>query len=76
MSQHKHHGADRVIEGELPRAHAAMNITPMIDVLLNSQLPPSNAQPLPIPKAQREARRILGSWQLGVVGSWDLGVGR
>ena len=34
MSQHKHHGADRVIEGELPRAHAAMNITPMIDVLL------------------------------------------
>jgi len=34
MSQHKHHGADRVVEGELPRAHAAMNITPMIDVLL------------------------------------------
>jgi len=34
MSQHKHHGADRVVQGELPRAHAAMNITPMIDVLL------------------------------------------
>jgi biopolymer transport protein ExbD len=34
MSQHKHHGADRVVKGELPRAHAAMNITPMIDVLL------------------------------------------
>ena len=34
MSLHKHHGADRVVEGELPRAHAAMNITPMIDVLL------------------------------------------
>jgi biopolymer transport protein ExbD len=34
MSQHKHHGADRVVEGELPRAHATMNITPMIDVLL------------------------------------------
>ena len=34
MSQHKHHGADRVVEGELPRVHAAMNITPMIDVLL------------------------------------------
>ena len=34
MSQHKHHGADRVVQGELPRAQAAMNITPMIDVLL------------------------------------------
>ena len=34
MSLHKHHGADRVVQGELPRAHAAMNITPMIDVLL------------------------------------------
>jgi biopolymer transport protein ExbD len=34
MSLHKHHGADRVVKGELPRAHAAMNITPMIDVLL------------------------------------------
>ena len=34
MAQHKHHGADRVIEGELPHANAAMNITPMIDVLL------------------------------------------
>jgi biopolymer transport protein ExbD len=34
MSQHKHHGADRVVKGELPRANAGMNITPMIDVLL------------------------------------------
>jgi biopolymer transport protein ExbD len=34
MSQHKHHGAERVVEGRLPRASAAMNITPMIDVLL------------------------------------------
>ena len=34
MSLHKHHGADRVVTGELPRAQAAMNITPMIDVLL------------------------------------------
>jgi len=34
MSQHKHHGADRVVVGELPRTSAAMNITPMIDVLL------------------------------------------
>ena len=34
MSPHKHHGADRVVEGELPRTSAAMNITPMIDVLL------------------------------------------
>ena len=34
MSLHKHHGADRVVHSQLPRAHAAMNITPMIDVLL------------------------------------------
>jgi biopolymer transport protein ExbD len=34
MPLHKHHGADRVVHSELPRAHAAMNITPMIDVLL------------------------------------------
>jgi biopolymer transport protein ExbD len=31
---HKHHGADRVVKGEVPRASSAMNITPMIDVLL------------------------------------------
>jgi biopolymer transport protein ExbD len=31
---HKHHGADRVIEGEIPRTNSAMNMTPMIDVLL------------------------------------------
>lgn len=34
MTTHKHHGAERVLEGEVPRANAAMNITPMIDVLL------------------------------------------
>jgi biopolymer transport protein ExbD len=30
----KHHGADRVQKAALPQAHAAMNMTPMIDVLL------------------------------------------
>src|SRR5262245_55203348 len=34
MSAHKHHGAETVVEGELPRATSEMNITPMIDVLL------------------------------------------
>ena len=34
MTAHKHHGAERVVEGDLPRANSAMNITPMIDVLL------------------------------------------
>jgi biopolymer transport protein TolR len=34
MTAHKHHGAELVIEGALPRATSAMNITPMIDVLL------------------------------------------
>ena len=34
MVTHKHHGAERVLEGELPRTNSAMNITPMIDVLL------------------------------------------
>ena len=31
---HKHHGADRVVHGELPQASADMNVTPLIDVLL------------------------------------------
>ena len=31
---HLHHGADRVIEAERPRASADMNVTPLIDVLL------------------------------------------
>ena len=31
---HKHHGADRVQKTTLPQATAAMNMTPMIDVLL------------------------------------------
>jgi|SRR5262245_14608199 len=34
MVAHKHHGAERVVAGTLPRANGAMNITPMIDVLL------------------------------------------
>jgi biopolymer transport protein ExbD len=34
MVAHKHHGAERVTEGEMPRTNSAMNITPMIDVLL------------------------------------------
>jgi biopolymer transport protein ExbD len=34
MATHKHHGAETVVMGDLPRATAAMNITPMIDVLL------------------------------------------
>ena len=34
MTTHKHHGADRVVTSDIPRASAAMNITPMIDVLL------------------------------------------
>lgn len=34
MTVRKHHGADRRVEGELPRATAEMNITPMIDILL------------------------------------------
>jgi biopolymer transport protein ExbD len=34
MALHKHHGADKVVSGEVPRANASMNITPMIDVLL------------------------------------------
>jgi biopolymer transport protein ExbD len=31
---HKHYGADRVQKTALPQANAAMNMTPMIDVLL------------------------------------------
>ena len=34
MSLRKHHGAERVVEGAVPRAAAEMNITPMIDILL------------------------------------------
>jgi len=34
MVAHQHHGAERVVASTLPRASAAMNITPMIDVLL------------------------------------------
>ena len=34
MATHKHHGADDVVRGSIPRPSAAMNITPMIDVLL------------------------------------------
>ena len=31
---HQHYGADKVFKGEVPKANADMNITPMIDVLL------------------------------------------
>ena len=31
---HKHHGAERVVRGEVPHASADMNVTPLIDVLL------------------------------------------
>jgi biopolymer transport protein ExbD len=34
MAVTKHHGAEAVVESDLPRATASMNITPMIDVLL------------------------------------------
>jgi biopolymer transport protein TolR len=34
MAAHKHHGAERVIKGETPRASSDMNVTPLIDVLL------------------------------------------
>jgi len=31
---HKHFGADRVVQAEVPHASADMNVTPLIDVLL------------------------------------------
>jgi len=31
---HKHHGAEKVVTGTIPRASADMNVTPLIDVLL------------------------------------------
>ena len=34
MAAHQHHGAERVVKGQIPQATAEMNITPMIDVLL------------------------------------------
>jgi len=34
MLRRKHHGAERVVEGAVPRAASEMNITPMIDILL------------------------------------------
>ena len=34
MASVKHHGADRIVEGTRLQPNAAMNITPMIDVLL------------------------------------------
>jgi biopolymer transport protein ExbD len=34
MPLRHHHGADRPVEAEVPRANAEMNITPMIDILL------------------------------------------
>jgi biopolymer transport protein ExbD len=34
MSVHKHHGAEKVLKGEILHASADMNVTPLIDVLL------------------------------------------
>lgn len=34
LHAHKHHGAERVVKGEIPRPSADMNVTPFIDVLL------------------------------------------
>jgi len=31
---HRHLGADAVVQAQLPRAHAEMNLTPLIDILL------------------------------------------
>ena len=31
---HKHHGAELIVKGEVPKPSADMNVTPMIDVLL------------------------------------------
>jgi biopolymer transport protein ExbD len=33
-SGHKHHGADKIVQAEMPHASADMNVTPLIDVLL------------------------------------------
>ena len=34
LHAHKHHGAEKVVTGEIPHASADMNVTPLIDVLL------------------------------------------
>jgi biopolymer transport protein ExbD len=34
MSLHHHHGAEKVVRGEVPTASSDMNVTPLIDVLL------------------------------------------
>jgi biopolymer transport protein ExbD len=34
MAAHKHHGAEKVVIGEVPHASSDMNVTPLIDVLL------------------------------------------
>lgn len=34
LHAHKHHGAERVVRGEIPKPSADMNVTPFIDVLL------------------------------------------
>ncbi len=31
---HKHHGAEKIVKGEVPHASSDMNVTPLIDVLL------------------------------------------
>src|SRR5262245_51462347 len=34
LHPHTHHGAEKVVKGEVPHASADMNVTPLIDVLL------------------------------------------
>jgi biopolymer transport protein TolR len=34
MSVHKHHGAEKIVQAEPPKASCDMNVTPLIDVLL------------------------------------------
>jgi biopolymer transport protein ExbD len=34
MSTHKHHGAEKVVQAEMPATSSDMNVTPLIDVLL------------------------------------------
>jgi biopolymer transport protein ExbD len=34
LHAHSHHGAEKVVRGEIPHASSDMNVTPLIDVLL------------------------------------------